>query len=282
VALSRRVDIFAHWMAGRRNGVSIAELASFLVGPTCGMRSRRYIESITEEPDGLVVHLRGVSRPLFWPRGLPLYPLHMVLAECLDPTNWHYYEVPETRVSSDDVVADAGAAEGLFALLVESRARHTYIIEPSATWTEPLRRTFAGSDRVTVLPVALGAETGTAYLSAGTLDSAVSSAPQERAQKIVVETIDNLFAHRGQAMTYLKADLEGYEMSMLAGAEETIGRYLPKLAITTYHRPEHADEITAFLRRIEPRYQVRVKGIDYHTGSPMMLHAWVPQQPGLR
>jgi hypothetical protein len=77
-------------------------------------------------------------------------------------------------------------------------------------------------------------------------------------------------------LTYLKADLEGFELAMLRGAERTISRYRPKLAITTYHRADHASEIAAFLRRVEPRYRILTKGIDAVTGSPVMLHAWVP------
>ena len=65
---------------------------------------------------------------------------------------------------------------------------------------------------------------------------------------------------------------------MLAGAERTIARDCPKIAITTYHRAEHAREIEAFLHRVEPRYRVRTKGIDAGTGSPVMLHAWIPAE----
>lgn len=63
---------------------------------------------------------------------------------------------------------------------------------------------------------------------------------------------------------------------MLAGAERSIARYRPKIAITTYHVAEHADQIASFLQRIEPGYRIRTKGIDAVTGSPVMLHAWVP------
>jgi hypothetical protein len=130
---------------------------------------------------------------------------------------------------------------------------------------------------VTVLPVALGEAPGDAYLSGGALDSAVSSDAGQGATRVSVETIDRLFADRDLPLTYLKADLEGFELSMLAGARRTIARNLPKLAITTYHRAEHAEQITDFLLRIDDRYRVRTKGIDAVTGSPVMLHAWVPQ-----
>ena len=39
---------------------------------------------------------------------------------------------------------------------------------------------------------------------------------------------------------------------MLEGAKKTIAEYLPKLAITTYHDPEHAQLITNYLKEINP------------------------------
>ena len=276
--LSRRLRVLSHWIGGHRNGVSAGDLARFLTGPTCEVNSREYIASQEQASDGSLVTLRGVERPLYWPSGQPMYPLQMVLSETLDARNWHFYEVPETRVAPDDIVADCGAAEGIFALLVQPRARQVYAIEPSPLWTASLQKTFAGVANVTVLPVALGAEPGEAYLSGGALDSVVSSAATSDTHPVTVETIDRLFADRDQPLTYLKADLEGFELSMLAGAERTIARYLPKVAITTYHRREHAAEITQALRRIDPRYRVKTKGIDADTGSPVMLHAWVPAE----
>jgi FkbM family methyltransferase len=279
MALTRRLRIFSRWLTGHRNGVSASDLVRFLTGPTCAAESREYIESVTEHGDDVVVRLRGVQRPLHWPRGEALYPLYMVLAETLNPENWHYYEIAETRVTGDDIVADCGAAEGIFALLVQSRARCVYAIEPSPHWTASLERTFADATNVTVLPVAIGAAQGQAYLSGGALDSTVSADGRSGGHAVTVETIDHLFADQDRALTYLKADLEGFELEMLEGARRTIARYRPKIAITTYHCADHAERIAAFLRDVEPRYRVRTKGIDADTGSPVMLHAWVPSGP---
>ena len=123
MAIARRLRILSHWLTGHRNGVSAADLAHFLTGPSCVANSREYVASTSSTPDGTAVRLRSVERPLHWPTGQPMYPLWMVLSETLDARNWHYYEVPETRVEREDVVADCGAAEGIFALLVQSRAR---------------------------------------------------------------------------------------------------------------------------------------------------------------
>jgi FkbM family methyltransferase len=276
MALTRRLQIASHWLRGHRNGVTASDLARFLASPTCEANSRQFISTMDPVGDWLVVRLRGVDRPLYWPREQPLYALQMVLSEALDATNWHYYEVAETRVTPDDVVADCGAAEGIFSLVVQARAKQVFAIEPAPHWTSSLSKTFADAPNVTIVASALGAAPGQAYLSGGVLDSAVSETSSEDARAVTVETIDRLFADRDRPLTYLKADLEGFELAMLAGAERTIARYLPKLAITTYHRADHAEAIATFLGRVDPRYRVHTKGIDAITGSPVMLHAWVP------
>jgi len=279
MAFTRRLRVVSHWLTGHRNGVSASQLARFVGGPTCVVESRQFIESVTEERDDVVVRLHGVERPLHWPKGETLYPLYMVLAETFNPENWHFYEVAETRVTADDIVADCGAAEGIFALQVHSRAKSVYAIEPSPHWTASLARTFQGVANVTVLPTALGAAPGNAYLSSGVLDSELSANGRKGAHAVAVETIDRLFADRDQPLTYLKADLEGFELEMLEGARRTIARYRPKIAITTYHRADHAERIAAFLRDVDTGYRVRTKGIDADTGSPVMLHAWIPTGP---
>ena len=92
---------------------------------------------------------------------------------------------------------------------------------------------------------------------------------------VQARTVDSLFADRNLPLTYIKADLEGAELRMLAGAERTIRLNKPRIAITTYHEAHHADAITAFLRRIDPAYRILTKGIEHRAGAPVMLHAWV-------
>ncbi|MEW6006225.1 MAG: hypothetical protein AB1695_13015 [Stygiobacter sp.] len=54
-----------------------------------------------------------------------------------------------------------------------------------------------------------------------------------------------------------------------------INKYLPKIAVTTYHNVNHAKLIKELLLQINPNYKVITKGIYQESGSPIMLHAWV-------
>ncbi len=74
---------------------------------------------------------------------------------------------------------------------------------------------------------------------------------------IPVISIDNYFAE--QPVTFLKADIEGYEWKMLHGAENTIRRDRPKLAICIYHTPFDMYRIALWLRSVCPEYRFEIR-----------------------
>jgi FkbM family methyltransferase len=196
----------------------------------------------------------------------------MVIAEQFYTSDWHYYETPETTVARGDVVVDCGASEGLFTLRVAFRAEKVFAIEPLPLWVNCMHQTFAELGNVEIVQCALADRPGSFTLQVGGLDSQLKPDGQI---PVSVETIDNLFARRGIPVSYIKADLEGYDFRMLQGARETLLMYAPRIAVTTYHDPVDADKMISFLRRLNGRYRFRVKGIDAGAGAPVMLHAWV-------
>jgi len=57
-------------------------------------------------------------------------------------------------------------------------------------------------------------------------------------------------------------DIEGSELEALKGAEETIKKYHPVLAISAYHKPEDIVELPAYIRSIDPEYKFYLRS--YH------------------
>jgi hypothetical protein len=132
------------------------------------MIARRLIQSATplEEAGLLQVQAVGVRAPFFFPLGMPRDEVEQVLCDILKPDQWHYYEIPQTAVRSEDVVADCGAAEGLFTLTVAHRCRYVFAIEPAPAFVRALERTLAGLANVRILPYALAETDGVVRLSA--------------------------------------------------------------------------------------------------------------------
>jgi FkbM family methyltransferase len=275
--LSARFDLVKAYFAGDRNfHFSIPNLlVNGVFKSPCTRIGPRFIESITEADPYLVVRVRSVSKPLYWPCELPLFFLYKVVAECFYTYDWHFYEVPETKVSEGDVVLDCGAAEGIFSLRVVDRASLVAAFEPLPLFVNTLRKTFAGHKNVSLVPCALGDAGGEGYLAGDPMLGAVN--PNGEGLPIRVTTIDRWVGETGHRVDFIKADLEGYETKVLKGAAETIRRYGPRIAITVYHPGNDWNEMLARLRALVPEYNYRIKGLSYNGGHarPVMLHCWV-------
>ena len=270
--MNRRLSILLHWLRGRRNGVTTLELVRFLTSPAGRFKGRRLVVSLEETTDTYRVWLAESTEPLTWPKSIDLSWLYMVLAEQYHPTDWHYYEIPETRVVTGDVVVDCGAGEGLFTFRVAGRAERVFAVEPLPMWVACLHQTFQKWDNVEILPYALSNQNGTDRIQPAGL---LSKLNDQGVVEVQVKTIDDLFGGRGVRVTYIKADLEGHDLRMLQGAKHTILRHSPLIAVTTYHEPAHADLMMRFLRGLNPRYRFKLKGIEAQAGGPVMLHAWI-------
>jgi hypothetical protein len=110
--MHRRLRIARHWLSGSRHGVTASGLFGFLTGPRCQTIAAREIVGVEEDGDALRVRLRGMPFPLLFPKEMNFYHLQQVIAESHNASDWHYYEIDETRVRAGDVVADCGAPKG--------------------------------------------------------------------------------------------------------------------------------------------------------------------------
>jgi FkbM family methyltransferase len=273
MAIANRVGLFAGYFSKERNfPVSFPEVitAGFLqkaaaqVGPT-------YVESITDRGALEEVWLRGITDPLYWPKSISHWELHKSCADCLYPPIWHHYEVPETTVEAGETVVDCGAAEGVFALSVLRRAAKVAIFEPWKGFRESLRATFG--ERAVIREQALGSSVHTARLSGADLYGIVNDSEGD---PVSVTTLDAFRSEFGP-VNYIKADVEGAEHDLLAGAKETILADRPKMALTVYHEPNDWEYMLRMVRSVVPQYQYRVKGLSYNGGKPrpVMMHLWV-------
>ncbi len=159
--------------------------------------------------------------------------------------------VLEPLIAKDAVVIDVGAHGGQFTRLLAGLVPNGLVVavEPSSYARTVLRSALwlRGVRNVTVFASALGASPGVALLStpikrygdmgyglayirgaaapAGT-DARVALEP------VVVSTLDDLVEGGGFArVDFIKADIEGYEAALIAGAGATLKRFRPVLLL---------------------------------------------------
>lgn len=185
------------------------------------------------------------GRKMFFPRGwdeekITGYYRSVVMEQ--DERSPHCYANQTFGVRNGDVVVDAGAAEGIFALDCIDMASRIYMIEADAAWMEALEQTFR-DDKEKV------------QLIYGFLDSYHAGSHV---------SIDGLF--EGEEIHYIKMDIEGAEKAALAGAEKTLTRCDNlRCAICAYHCREDEESI----RRTLSAY-----GFDTETSKGYMCPDW--------
>lgn len=269
---SHRFNTIAQSLRKRVMGGSLNDWLLNTLGPGRKTAAKRYFRRLTERGEFLEIEIEGVAGVLSINRNIPEGSIQQAFYEQCYAWHWHNYQVPQTTVAANDTVFDCGCAEGMFAFLNQTKAGRIVCFEPLPEFQAGLQRTFAWNPKIEIVGMALGDRVQNAYLRRAGMASAVTFTPTDT--KVLINTIDNYCATTGCNATYLKADLEGYELRVLEGAKETIRRCRPKIAITTYHATSHAREIQAFLRDLVPSYHFLAKGVEPVGGAPVMLHAW--------
>lgn len=268
-----RLQVLKRWVLGTRNGVSLKELLRYLTAPSCKTKAIKMIERMEQQGQYLRVTIKGIKHPLYYPVEFPLESLYVPLSEVFYAGNWHEYEIEQTRVATNDIVLDCGAAEGLFSLHIADRCKKVYAIEPLPRFTEALELTFKDIQNVEIVSCALSDHCGEARMSQKDIASFLSDTC-ENSIPVRLDTIDSQYFEKGIRIDFIKADVEGSEIDLLKGAEKTIRKFKPKIAIATYHHEKHAEEIILFLKDLGVGYHTESKGIVWSSGVPVMMHAW--------
>jgi FkbM family methyltransferase len=94
----------------------------------------------------------------------------------------------------------------------------------------------------------------------------------EGAQEVTVYALDDYF--KEQQVTFIKADIESYELDMLHGAEAVIKRDKPLLAICIYHNASDMYTIPLFIKNMCKDYKFKIR---HHTvvSSETVLYAYL-------
>ena len=254
-----------------------------------GLHRRRAAKAFSVRPHSEeLVWVETGSYGICWPKVAPLSRLATALIELRVSANPHFYFRNGTTVRTGDHVIDVGSCEGAFALeaLVQYGAGSVWCFEPAPTMARALRHTADGnglSDRMHIVEAAVGAEAGMLSFSecienplASRVSRLVPGSEAAVGHPVAQLTLDEWVATSGiQRIDYIKADVEGSDLDVLHGAAETIRRWRPRIAITTYHDETHCDAMIEFLRSLSLGYSFRVRGVVAFGSSarPVMLHA---------
>jgi FkbM family methyltransferase len=168
-------------------------------------------------------------------------------------------------VHPKDVVLDCGAHFGTFTrYALDKGARLVVAIDINPVALGCMKRTFAkeiASGRVIVFGKGVWNKDDEMDLhQAGeTAGSTVVLGGALEGSKVQLTTIDKIFTElRLPRVDFIKMDVEGAEKPAIEGAAEVIGRFKPRMALTTYHKDEDPYTIPLAVRAIDPEYWFRM------------------------
>ncbi len=90
-------------------------------------------------------------------------------------------------------------------------------------------------------------------------------------------SVDSLL--KGQPVSMLKMDVEGFEREALWGAARSIYHYSPKLCVSIYHRNQDMFELPLLIRQMNPNYKFYIRHRLYIPAWDLNLYA-VPEKEG--
>ena len=184
------------------------------------------------------------------------------------PAEWSYFRHGAFSISDDEVLVDGGANVGQtvnnFVKHTRGRFSHIHSFEPDSANAQALRETVKGlqipncDKRITIHQAALGDRVGIARFNArGTEGSRLLESHETGpADETRITTIDESVEER---VTLIKLDVEGFEVSALNGATQTIRRQKPKLSISAYHRPGDVIDCLTALEKMDVGYQYALR-----------------------
>lgn len=181
-----------------------------------------------------------------------------------------YYDVPEFTVAdASEVYVDCGAYTGdtVEQYLLKRQGRFGKIVafEPFTESfqvmkdrTERLMREWGFDEkRIELVQAGVGETTYTSRLKVDDhADGCALSGESVHGDTSVI-ALDNYFEE--QTVSFIKADIEGYERRMLCGAENVIRRDRPKMAICIYHSAYDMCRIALKVKEICSDYRLSVR-----------------------
>lgn len=216
-----------------------------------------------------------------WPRRSPIEALSEFLSELLQEQHPHHYITPSTPIDANDTVLDIGACEGGFSAFAAEKGANVIAIEPSRLMKRVMEKLFQlrGLPSPRIVSCLLGEGT-TEVPFVDNQDKPGSSIstdqPSELSYPVRIMTLDEFVRkYLPNGLSYIKCDAEGWDAKILMSGRESLLKYRPKIAVTTYHHAGDYRTIASFLTSLD--YKCDGKGLLYfpHQGEyrTLMLHA---------
>lgn len=183
---------------------------------------------LTKDKSNGLFYVNHKGKRLYFKRELSkrtIKDLYRCLCIEQDKDSPHSYSFGEMSFQNE-IVADIGAAEGIWGLSLIESVKTLYLFECDEGWIEALNLTFSPwKEKVRII---------NKYVS-------------DNSEGCMIR-LDDYFYEKGINLFTIKADIEGAEEVMLKGAEKMIqDGVLKKIIVCSYHHPNDEEMISEVL-----------------------------------
>lgn len=152
-------------------------------------------------------------------------------------------------------------------LLSKCKADKIYAFEPDVSNLEKVKAEVEKMQLSNVELIPAGMWDCNTTLHFNSQGSIMSRVDENGEEEIKVVSIDEVVDGK---VTFIKMDIEGSELKALHGAEKTISKYKPKLAICIYHKLEDIIDIPAYIHSLVPEYKFYIRHYSFNAAETVL------------
>lgn len=188
------------------------------------------------------------------------------------PEDYYYFNNDVLEIEEGEVYVDVGAFDGDTIESFNStcnklnvKYKKIYGFEPDPDCYKKLEENIESYENVSLHKLGLWSESTILEFtsSSESLHEQAASIAGSGNVKIEVVSLDDFL--EGDEITFIKMDPSGDIVNkVLVGAEKTILKYKPKLALGIYHSLEEFIDIPIYLKKLCPEYQLFLRHNTYH------------------
>ena len=170
---------------------------------------------------------------------------------------YRYDSIVEPKLG--DIVFDIGAYVGDTALWFSKAVGpqgKVFAFEPEPRNFEKLKANLERNKVTNVIPLKLALSENEEEMQVSSAAGLSLITQTGTGLSVKVTTIDNFVeANKLPRVDFIKMDVEGHELKVLKGAQETIENFKPSLALSAYHRGDDLIKLPKFLLELNPNYR---------------------------
>jgi FkbM family methyltransferase len=183
-----------------------------------------------------------------------------LLSDIYIPTQYFLSDI--FKMSDAEVFIDGGAYVGDtikdFLKFTNNKFKAIYSFEPNKYIYNGIKQLYKKNENIHIINKGISNnEISTNF----NINGAGSQIDENGSDQIKTVSLDKFIKEK---VTFIKLDIEGYEMEALEGSKKIILRDKPKLAICIYHKEDDIWKIPLYIKSLVPEYKIYIR---HHSNS---------------